>query len=80
MTRRASKIFEGHGFTVEQVSFAEGTENPKGHCDLAWWAKGSERRGAQAETWVEVKQVMSQECSFYSQYGQQNSEGLGQVV
>lgn len=42
--------------------------------------RGAECRGAQAETWVEVKQVMSQECSFYSQYGQQNLEGLGRVV
>lgn len=65
---------------AEQVSFAEGTENPKGHCDVAWWAKGSKCGGAQVETWMEVKQVMSQECSLYSQCGQKNLEGLGQVV
>ena len=35
-------------------------------------------RGARVATWVEVKQVMSQACGFYSQDGRQSSEGLGQ--
>lgn len=42
LTIGVSKIFEEHCSKIEQVSFAEGTENPKGHCDLASWAKGRE--------------------------------------
>lgn len=67
ITRRISKTFEGHLSKVEQVRFAEGTENPKGHCDLASWAKGREHEMSRGGNPVEGNPVMGQECSVYSQ-------------